>query len=437
MIRTARHYLDTFRLAVASGGLPYAMRRSTIFLTNRTKATARRMINLVRPEDKLGGPPPFVSPFAPIIETLPTAPNARPLLLIVSDSKIRQCVHFRIEQKLRYLEQIGVRAMHLSPANMGRVRSFLGLAHTVIIYRTALDEQTVTYFRDAGAKVYFEFDDLVVGSDVLRNSGILDQVTEHQAISLSKLADDFLETAQLCDGIIVSTPFLAEVYAKPGHGLADLPCHVLPNFIEVETYNPPAEKNFTFAYTSPSGSILQEMAMLTDFLTAYDREASQSWSILVMGNPIMQKRLNEIAFDKGVVVSRPFSDFSEYLQTISSAETVLIPLSDSAFNRSKTAIRLMDAALAGSQAVFCPVGAYETVRAEMRDDSLCIPVDAWAAAGAEIAPVLARLPSNVADLQDAVRAVYGTHAARQCYRDVFLGELNLKQSLPQESTAAS
>lgn len=436
-IRTAQHYLDTFRLAVTAGGWAYATRRTTLFLRNRVAAAGRRITRIILPSGARRKPNRPASPYARIIETLPVPAAHRPLLLIVSDSQIRQCVHFRIKQKLSYLERIGLRAMHLSPAEMGRVRAFLGLTHTVIIYRTALDKEIVQSFREAGAKVYFEFDDLVVGSEVLQASGILDQVTKHQAINLSKLADDFLETAQGCDGIIVSTPVLAEIYHKPENGLSFQPCHVIPNFVETDIFPAPAEKSVTFAYTSPSGSIRQELAMLTDFLTAYDKAARKPWSILVMGNVIAQKSLGAVTFTRGQVLARPFSDFDAYLQQIRSAKTVLIPLSDTTFNRSKTAIRLMDAALSGAQAVFSPVGAYDSIQARMQDDTLCIPVDGWAPAGARLAPDLERLDENVRDLQQAVRAVYGVDAAIDCYRAVFLTRLGLNHAVEPDLAMAS
>lgn len=436
-IRTAKHYLDVFRQAVAADGWRYAIRRSTIFMKKRSSSASRKAVSVVAPSvltTELAGP---TSPYESVIETLPIPRARRNLLLIVSDSKIRQCVHFRIQQKLRYLDRIGVKAMHLSPVDMGRVKSFMGLAHSVIIYRTALPKDVVQSFRDYGAKVYFEFDDLVVGSRVLEASGILDQVTEHQARGLSKLSDEFLDTAQRCDGIIVSTPVLAEIYGKPENGLAFLPRHVVPNFVETDSFPAPGEKSVTFAYTSPSGSIRRELSMLSDFLSAYDRAAAAPWSILVMGNPVAQKSLAAMTFAKGTVKAQPFSDFDAYLQTIGAAETVLIPLSDSTFNRSKTAIRLMDAALAGSQAVFCPVGAYDSIRKRLRDDSLCIPVDGWGEAGENLLAKLNGLDDNVRDLQQAVRKECGVDTALACYRNVFLNRLGLSSNESLDLSIAS
>lgn len=85
----------------------------------------------------------------------------------------------------------------------------------------------------------------------------------------------------------------------------------------------------------------------------------------------------------------------------------------------------MDAAVAGTQAVFCPVGAYESIRDALYEPSLCVASDSWAEAGGRIAPQLARVVKTTADLQQAVRQVYGVTAAQACYRAVFLDRLGL------------
>lgn len=436
-VLTIQHYARVFDEALQNGGWGYALRRTAGFIGNRGRSSLDRIARLVGfggAKQRAKAP---VSPFAPIIETLGSPRADRPLLLIISNCTIRQCVHYRIEQKLRYLRQIGLKAMHLSPAESGRLRAFLGLAHTVIIYRTALDDDLIQTIRETGARMIFEFDDLVVGGPVITASGILDQVTEHQAAGLVKQAEQFLKTAAECDGLIVSTPYLADLYARPENGLADLPSLVIPNFVESETYLPARDKQVTFAFTSPSGSIQDELAMLTGFLTSHDRATTRDWSILVMGNPLAQRALAKLPFKRGKVIAQPFSDFDEYLRTIARAETVLIPLSDSSFNRSKTAIRLMDAAVAGTQVVFCPVGAYESIRDVLADDRLCVPTDQWDEAGASIAPLLDDLQQNLADLQQAVRRVYGVEAARACYREVFLDRLALADHLSAGLAVAS
>lgn len=432
-VLTIRHYARVFEEAIHNGGWGYAVRRSAGFLGNRMA----RIFRLGRARGGNMLPQGPVSPFASIIETLDIARADRPLLLIVSNCAIRQCVHYRIQQKLRYLQQIGLKAMHLSPAESGRLRAFLGLAHTVIIYRTALDEDLLQIIRESGARMIFEFDDLVVGGPVISASGILDQVTEHQAINLVKQADEFLKTAVACDDLIVSTPYLADLYARPENGLADKPVAIIPNFVETETYLPAGQKEVTFAFTSPSGSIQDELVMLTDFLVGYDSVVTRDWSILVMGNLLAQRALAKIEFRRGRVIAQPFSDFDDYLRTIAGAETVLIPLSDSSFNRSKTAIRLMDAAVAGAQVVFCPVGAYQGIQAALADSRLCVATDSWGQAGKTIAPLLNDLPGNLADLQQAVRQVYGVQTARACYRDVFLKQFGLADHAKAELAAAS
>lgn len=431
-ISSLPYYSRAFSEAVRTGGWRYALRRTVAFISGRVKLRLRYSA----PNYEVSTPE-SVSPFRDIITTLEPTRLSSSLVLIISDIQIRQCVHYRIQQKLRYLKKIGLQGMHVFPAETGRIRAFLGLTDTVIIYRTALPPELLQVLRDSGVRILFEFDDLVVGPTALDNSGVLTQITDIQAQHLRTLSAELLKTARSCEAIIVSSTYLAQLYAKVENGLADKPCYVVPNFVETDHYNPPGKKNVTFAYTSPSGSIRDEMAMLTGFLASYDAAVEHDWSILIMGNDAARKELEKLSIKRGRIIGQPFSAFDEYLAAITRAETVLIPLADNDFNRSKTAIRLMDAVISGTQALFCPVGAYQSIQAALENDSLCIAPQAWPDAGATIAPILARQEVNVADQQQAVRQIYGIEAARSCYQHVFIEQLGISPAPLPEILAPS
>ena len=430
IFRKIRHYCRLFQDAAHNGGLTYALARTWSFVRRRTALRLGRRTALRLGRGAGATFKPTGSPFADIVETLRFAPTTQPLLLIVSDTQIRQCIHYRIHQKIRYLAQLGIKAMHIAPSEVGRLRSFVPLAHTVIVYRTALDDEWISIFRQAGALVLYEFDDVVVGKSVVEESGILEQVTGIQAEGLLRQAEAFQATALACDGLIVSTPYLAELYGRPENGLADKPRMILPNFVETDDFAAPGKKGATFAFTSPSGSIHAELGMLTEFLRSYDRAADRDWSIIVMGNPVAQRHLSAARFSRGTILTRPFSDFDSYLAAVATAETVLIPLSDSGFNRAKTPIRLMDAAVAGSQAVFSPFGAYETIRDALHDQALCVAPSDWGQAGERLIPLLSHAETTTANFQQAVRQCFGIAAAKECYRALFVEELGLGEPIP-------
>lgn len=421
-LRKIQHYGRLFQDAVHNGGLTYALARTGSFVCRRAALRGGRRVGTTFK--------PTVSPFADILETLGFAHTTQPLLLIVSDTQIRQCIHFRIHQKIRYLAQLGIKAMHVSPADVGRLRSFVPLAHTVIVYRTALDNKWISSFRQAGARVLYEFDDVVVGKSVVEGAGILEQVPGIQADGLLRQAEAFWATALACDGLIVSTPYLAELYGRPENGLADKPRMVLPNFVETDDFAAQGKKEATFAFTSPSGSIHTELGMLTEFLRSYDRATDRDWSIIVLGNLTAQRHLSAAGFSRGTILTRPFADFDSYLATVATAETVLIPLSDSGFNRAKTPIRLMDAAVAGSQVVFSPVGTYETIRGALHDPALCVAAGDWGQAGKNLIPLLSHPKTTTADFQQAVRQCFGVAAAKECYRALFVEGLGLDKPIP-------
>ena len=133
IFRNFRHYCRLFQDAAHSGGLTYALARTGSFVRRRTALRLGRRTALRLSRGAGATFKPTGSPFADIVETLSFAPTTQPLLLIVSDTQIRQCIHYRIHQKIRYLAQLGIKAMHIAPSEVGRLRSFVPLAHTIIV----------------------------------------------------------------------------------------------------------------------------------------------------------------------------------------------------------------------------------------------------------------------------------------------------------------
>lgn len=420
MMRKLVYYYRVYRDTVKMQGRGEALRRSVAFV--RKRLSARLRFKRALPPAAV---PATVEANLKLVGTLPVARTSRSLVLIVSNIQIKQCVHYRIHQKMRCLDALGIPCQQVNPAETGRLGSLLPFCHTVIIYRTAVDQDFVTRLREADVRVVFECDDLVIGSDAVRKSGILREIPEHMGENLCKLADEFMDTAQLCDELIVSTDYLARIYGKSESGLDRMPIHVIPNFLESDCTAPLRPAEYTFAYTTPSGSILTELQMLIAYLQSHDQVCSEPWSILVMGNPLAARELGKAEFRHGTILTTAFSEYEAYLDKIGRAECVLIPLSRTAFNSAKTPIRVMDAALAGTQAVFSPVGAYDQIRTALPGKMLAIEDEDWRGAGAYAETMLAWRHHNLAELQKAVNDIFGPAAARETYRAVFVDALNL------------
>ena len=429
MMRKLQHYHRAFKEVAQLQGTGVAVRRTVYFLRSRIMARLRTRTDKGPPgparlEDQITSD--IAARIEGAVRLLPSAPVTRDFVLILSDIQIRQCVHYRILQKIRYLSKIGIRAQHVHPEELGRIRSLLPFAHVVIVYRTALAQPLLDELRAAGARLVFEFDDLIVGSDAVRQSGILREIPQRMGENLMALADRLLQTARLCDGLIVSTDYLGRIYGKPGSALADKPIHVLPNFLEQDcTARPPGLAEYTFAYTTPSGSITTELQMLSAFLRAYDQIAEQPWSLVTMGNHLAATELGKINFRQGNIVAIPFEEYDIYLGHISRAQAVLIPLARTGFNSAKTPIRVMDAALAGTQAIFSPVGAYAPIGEGMGANLLAVEDEDWAGAGRYAATTLETRHHNIAHLRAAVNALYGPESAAATYRRVFVQGLGI------------
>lgn len=434
MMRKLRHYFRVYQDAVKLQGRREALRRSYAFVRARVRGRLARL----RRAGAVAVPliAPATARNIALVESLPIARVSRNLVLIVSDTKIRQCLHYRIHQKIRYLDGIGIRSQHILPTEFGRLDSLLPFCHSVIIYRTEVDAEYLTRLRDADVRVIFEIDDLVVGSALVRRSGILREIPEKMGENLCALSDRFLATAQSADELIVSTPYLAKIFGRTDSGLSDKPCHVIPNFLESDCSAAPQPVRYTFAYTTPSGSIRTELQMLIAYLKSHDLVCNHPWSILVMGNHLAATELQQAGFRHGHIMTTPFSEYEAYLEQISRAGAVLIPLARTAFNAAKTPIRVMDAALAGTQAVFSPVGAYDEIREALPTKMLGIEDEDWRGAGNYAETTLEMRNHNLRELQQAVNGIFGPETARETYRQVFVDRLAIAPVLPCESDPA-
>lgn len=430
-MRRLQYYYRVYRDTVRMQGRREALRRSWLFVATRLKARLARRNNTTFSAEAAMAPAAVEN--MRIVGTLPVAPVSRSLVLIVSDIRIKQCVHYRIHQKMRGLAGVGIRCQHVQPVEYGRLMSLLPFCHTVIVYRTALDADRIAQFREGGARVVFECDDLIIGAEVVRKSGILREIPEHTGKNLCELADLLMETATLCDELIVSTDYLKRIYAKPGSGLQDKPIHVVPNFLETACTAPVTAARHTFAYTTPSGSIRTELQMLTAFLRSHDAVCNHPWSILIMGNVMAAQELRQAGFRHGRIEVAPFSEYETYIEQLGQAGCVLIPLARTAFNSAKTPIRVMDAALAGTQAVFSPVGDYGKIHETLPRRMLAVEDEDWGGAGGYADTTLEIRNQNVAELQQAINLLFGPAAAETTYRQVFADGFGIR---PSEALAA-
>lgn len=440
MIRKFQHYYRVFQEVAELQGTGTAIRRAVAFVKTRVQRRLSPQSLLGKTQALVAPPPdpPALQQIKAVIATLPNASVSRNFVVIISDTQIRQCILYRIHQKIRYLAKIGITAQHIAPDQSGRLCSLLPFCHSIIIYRTALSAERIAEIRALrpDIKIIFEIDDLVIGSAPLQDSGILREIPETMGQSLQTLADEFLVTATHCDELIVSTEHLHRVYSKPKAGLADMPIHVIPNFLEEDSAaRPQGRSDYTFAYTTPSGSIRTELQMLSAFLKAHDAVSEKPWTLVTMGNRLAAAELGKIPFKQGRIVPIPFADYDEYIGQISRSECVLIPLARTGFNSAKTPIRIMDAALAGTQAIFSPVGDYGQLDEAMGHNLMAVEDEDWGGAGTYTQTTLQMRSHNVRQLRSAVDQLFGPAAACETYRQVFVEDIGIPAGAQQLKAA--
>lgn len=96
----------------------------------------------------------------------------------------------------------------------------------------------------------------------------------------------------------------------------------------------------------------------------------------------------------------PFRDYDQYLAALSSADAVLVPLSQDPFNACKSAVRLIDAAAVARPVIASPVGDLVNAVVPGKTGWLAATPEEWAGALA----ALAALPDRGRQMGAAARA---------------------------------
>ncbi|MEA3252939.1 MAG: hypothetical protein U9Q35_15580 [Pseudomonadota bacterium] len=406
-----RYYLSIFFFTLRKEGVKAAIKKSLdkLFPSRKLK--------------KISDHEPFVkSDYLPIVKE--GLSKDLDFIVIITDTMIDQCLTYRVNQKIFFLESVGFSTIKLSSSQIGKILSFASLAKKVIVYRTALSGDIIKSMQDEQVKLYFEFDDLVVGKDMLFYSGIKASLSEKQIINIEKESSELEETAFLCDELIVSTDKLRKVYSENSTKLKNKKIHTINNFLVNEEFKSPASKSYDFAFTTPSLSISNELEMVKDFLGAIDEELALSGGrkkVLVIGNEKAYSVVEKCGFENIDLTFIKYLEYGSYLKTLEDVSFVMIPLSDLNFNQSKTAIRAYDALLAGAVPLVSPVGEYANFVENEALSKLVINGDDWAMAAKAIVEMRNGYYEVLASAQSAIKEMYGWSAAKSEYKR-FLNE---------------
>jgi glycosyltransferase involved in cell wall biosynthesis len=310
-------------------------------------------------------------------------------VLLVAETGLPQCVHYRVEHKRELFANLGYQVVVIDRSQAGRrLLPFLWLSSLLILYRVPANSKVIKLVESArrhAIPVAWEVDDLIFNSTVLRLNRGLESVEPAIRASVIAAASDYHEALSLSDFGIASTPFLARSMRQAG-----LPqVFVLENGIDQETLAYARQLRLIAAESQRiSGDELHPIRILygsgTDthdddlafIAPALDQlMAQQSKVVLRLVGPL---RLPYCLKRHGSRIERfSLRPFSAYLKLLAECQISVCPLLPSSFNDAKSCIKYLEASMLAIPSICSPCESYVTTIRHGDNGFLCSGEAEW------------------------------------------------------------
>ncbi|MCH4168067.1 MAG: glycosyltransferase [Streptococcaceae bacterium] len=296
------------------------------------------------------------------IMTLVKQKNKKQHILIIDgvENIIPQCTRYRVTNKAEQLEQAGftVWIINLSDFQLGYAEN----ASHIIIYRAPYSEQLreLIYLAKKYQKpVYYDIDDLVIDTKYTDQLAYTQHLDAKEKLNYDVTVENYGKLLRLCDGAITSTNELK-------HELLNYQQKVLLNrnvasnqLVEVSQQS---LKDYSVDNTKVrigyfSGSIThnenfdlikpQIIKLLLDYPEV---------ELHLVGHLEIPKELLDFSTQ---IVTHDYVDWLELPQLISKVDINIAPLVDTIFNRAKSEIKWLEAALVKVPTVASNIGAFK------------------------------------------------------------------------------
>jgi len=204
-------------------------------------------------------------------------------------------------------------------------------------------EHALKHCREASVRMHADYDDLVFHADFAKYSPSY----INGGRPLAKVEQQFNNThkaAKCFDSFLVSTAYLCE---KLQSVFADATVSVLPNSLPAGFLPPLVKKKNgemqTIGYFPGSRGHGKDFISV---LPALKEVVGTGTRLLIVG-----RFDSEDCSDLENVVQIPFAGYSDYLKLLSHVDVSIAPLTDNTFNRSKSAVKLIESVSVGTNIV--------------------------------------------------------------------------------------
>lgn len=320
------------------------------------KQTARDAIELAaRPRGLLrqlrgkGGEWAELQPVYNLASPQPAATRLAQRVLIIAETSLAQCLKYRVLQKQRMIESLGIDCTVVRWQDVASARDLLQTHTIAIFYRVPgfpAQLETLRIAKELGVLTFWEVDDLIFDADLYVTNSNLNDLSKKTREGIMNGVPLYRKMLLACDGAIASTQALAEVMRKTGVEQV----HVIENALDEETIRIAEEINtvpkkwdglIRIVYGSGSSSHDSDFreassALLNVLKARYDVR------LTIIGSLNLPQEFDSLSAQ---IERLPPSDYETYMKRLAKCHINIAPLEDSVFNDSKSNIKYLEAAV--------------------------------------------------------------------------------------------
>ncbi len=325
-------------------------------------------------------------------------------IAMIGDLYLPQCRKYRIVQPAELWAGLDVDYDFSHYRDVPRSISLMQNATHVMFYRTqntALNDMYLYEARRLRLPVLYDLDDPLFSVSAYESYGNMKALPRKMKAHFLAEAPKYLGALNQADIVTVSTPAMAE----HTRAYTARPVHFRRNFADSETIatsetalraagrTPGAPFRVAFASGSRGHEI--DFRLIGEDISAF-LDAAPDRQLVILGH--FDPTLLPDAL-RGRVETHAFSSYADYLETLSTADCAVMPLTDDLFNRCKSAVRVIDAA---AVAVPSLVGTVSDMAGMVRDGETGFVLDPGAG-WREALELLARDRARAAAMGQAAR----------------------------------
>lgn len=295
-----------------------------------------------------------------VIDTIQCTPHPEHILIIDGvENQIPQCTRYRVTNKAEQLRSFGydVWTVNASDFQMG----YAEYASQIIIYRTPYNEQFEQLIKLAhqyNKPIFYDIDDLVYDTVYTNQLEYTKNLSPQEKMAYDLGVRSYGRLMNLCDAFITSTTDLKKELSKLGK-----PVYLNRNLASQELISISEkavkktvkdDKKIKIGYFSGSITHNENFDLIMPAILRILKEFPQTELHLVGHLTIPDEMKN---YKKQLVI-HDFVDWTSLPSLLARMDINLAPLIDSVFNKAKSEIKWLEAALVGVPTIASDIGSF-------------------------------------------------------------------------------